>query len=699
MVWKQTLKLSLGLALLLSGCAERNGDAGCLGGANTCGSITIPTESQSSSVYSETSTFSCSATAYPTQVGVGEQVRVQIDTFGGTGNKSVPGYITSFADSTSILGQYNADKAGTIVTRTITVKDSAGKSAACEFAVEVLDGTSSDGFACKIEVAPDLINPGAAAQFTFTAINAPGAVTFANFQANANWKVPAANLVPQSSTVTKAQVQYDYVGTKIASIEASAAGRKVLCRKAFQVGTSNASTAVAALTGCNVETAPLGYGADGSAASLAGTLTRVRAIPKGGSAPFTLTHKGNSNSGSNVDKLYTAATVGPTAVPQLVMRFQRPGAPLIKVEIKDALGKTAQCQSYHISQPNDAYAVAADAADTGTLGAKVKVYKGLTPITLDEFQAFESTYRGNVRIATADFDGDGIADTLAATNAAGGGRLKVFKGSNTASYVSKPAPAAILETVAGFNEALVDFAIGAGDINRDGRADIVLASGCGTAAPRLRILDGSDSTKILANFPVPAFNGLATGIAGLALADIDNDGYADVIASSCSTGYVRVFSGKNIQDNFTANPTNNLVPTIVGTLAAYPGYAGPISVAAGDVNNDGNADLLLGGGDRSLYAAYAPQPKVYYGANYSQTLQINALPNHNGLLQVGAADLNGDGYSEILFAGGTPGATKEASLEIHDGNGAVNYGPGLYKKSFNPFAGFLGSLFLGAGGI
>ncbi len=701
MVWNKAFYISSAALLTFAlGCAQAaGGPRGCLGGTQGCLASELQ-ESETGSLNSGTQTFSCTATPYPSQVAVGEDVRLQVDTFAGIGTKSIPGYIANFGTSTSIYGHYNADKAGTIVRKTVEVRDSKNNKAYCEFAVEVLDATSYDGFTCRIDIAQitesqKSLPAGSLADFKFTAINAPGDVTFKLFQPNSNWSVSDQQLVKTSAIEATTQVQYDFNGTKIAKVEAVSNGRTVLCRKTFNVGNTG-STSGGTLLGCNVETAPLGYGSDGSLASLTGSVTRVRAIPQGGTAPFTLTYKGSDTTGFMAPKILGATSVGPSALPQLNMRVQKAGAPLVKVELKDSTGKAVNCQTYHISTPADLVAIAADQeVASGITGPAIKVYRGWDAALTEQFPAFEGSFQNGVRVATADFDGDGVQDIAAAAGPTGGSRIRVYKGSRTAWTNTKPSPNLLLEAVSGLSDT-DDFTIAAGDVNRDGKADIIVGSGCPSVAPRIRILSGADPSIVLANFELPSVNGVRAGVAGLAAADFDNDGYTDIAVSPCSQGILRAFSGKAVADNFAALPTNNTIPTMIANFTAHSGYLGPIGVAAADVNGDGSMDLIAGSGDYAdtRYWDHAPPVKIF-SCTGALIRSIAPLENHRGLFQVGAADLNGDGYAEVIVAGGTLDLKPE--VEFHGGF-KQPFDLKFPTKKFEPFSDFYGTLFLGAGG-
>jgi hypothetical protein len=92
------------------------------------------------------------------------------------------------------------------------------------------------------------------------------------------------------------------------------------------------------------------------------------------------------------------------------------------------------------------------------------------------------------------------------------------------------------------------------------------------------------------------------------------------------------------------------------SFLAFPGYDGPIAVAAGDVNADGHADVIV-----AASGSPGGHVKVFDGATGALIMSFFAFPGYSGSLDVAAGDLTGDGRADVVVAAtaaGTNGHVK-----------------------------------------
>ncbi len=248
-----------------------------------------------------------------------------------------------------------------------------------------------------------------------------------------------------------------------------------------------------------------------------------------------------------------------------------------------------------------------------TGGPHIKVFSGATGNTLHDFTAFPSTFTGGVYVAAGDLNNDGIDDIVVGAGTGGGPQVRVFSGSTGAMLVD------FFAFDIGFQGGV---RVAAGDVNGDGRADIITGAGPG-GGPHVKVFSGTTGNELRNFF---AFQGFSGGVF-VAAGDINGDGSADIITGADAGGgpHVKVFSG--------ADPS-----TIFHDFFAYEGsFTGGVRVAAGDLNGDGSADIITGPGNGA-----APHVRVFSGATGSELSSFFAF----------STATNGPDFTGGIFVGG-----------------------------------------------
>ncbi len=295
---------------------------------------------------------------------------------------------------------------------------------------------------------------------------------------------------------------------------------------------------------------------------------------------------------------------------------------------------------------------------------------------------------GTIVAGLEDVNGDGGGDLLVSApyydNGAlvDAGRVYVYACIN---QELSPEPRRILDS----DQANAWFGLGAGsagDVNGDGFSDVIVgAPGYANTLyreGRVYVFHGSLSgLPATANWvqeqEVPnAWFGFAVGRAG----DVNGDGYSDVIvgapmaaAPMARAGRAYVYLGS--ATGLAAGP----VWTVDGPY--YDVRFGESVAAAGDVNGDGYADILVGAphaqGDLEdeglayLYLGSAMGPSL----TPAWTGQGDQAGSQYGGCVGSAGDVNGDGFADLIVTAKTHdnGQADEGRAYLHYGNG----GPGV----------------------
>jgi hypothetical protein len=198
------------------------------------------------------------------------------------------------------------------------------------------------------------------------------------------------------------------------------------------------------------------------------------------------------------------------------------------------------------------------------------------------FYAYAPTFAGGVRVAAGDVDGDGRAELITGAGPGGGPHVRVFK--------IEPGPPPSLTELAGFYAFAPAFVggvfVAAGDVDGDGRAEIIVGADAG-GGPHVRVfkLGLGPPVTLTELYGFYAFDPLFGGGVRVAAADLDGDGKADIIVGAGPGGLpeVRAWSGASFG--------------LLADFLAYPGgYTGGVFVGGGQVDGAGPAEIVTGPG-------------------------------------------------------------------------------------------------------
>jgi len=247
--------------------------------------------------------------------------------------------------------------------------------------------------------------------------------------------------------------------------------------------------------------------------------------------------------------------------------------------------------------------------------------------TQTSFYAYDPAFMGGVRVALGDVNGDGIPDIITAAGPGGGPHVEVFSGKDLS----------MLASFLAYNPAFTGGVyVAAGDLNGDGRADIITGAGAG-GGPHVEVFSGADLSMLASFF---AYGAGFTGGVRVAAGDIDRDGHADIITGAGPGGgpHVEVFSGADL--------------SMLASYFAYDAaFTGGVFVASGDFDGDGHADIVTGAGPGG-----GPHVEVFSGADLSMLASFFAYaPAFTGGVAVGAVDVDGDGRTELITGAGPGG--------------------------------------------
>lgn len=256
------------------------------------------------------------------------------------------------------------------------------------------------------------------------------------------------------------------------------------------------------------------------------------------------------------------------------------------------------------------------------------------------FFPFGDRSEAGARVAAADVSGDGRAEILAVP--VGGGRVSLYAASGGASFRSfepfGPTP----------SSAVV---VAAGDVLGDSRAELVAAA-ASPAGTQVRVVDLQSGTT-LATYA--AFSAPSTS-PEIALGDVDGDRNRDIVVMA------------QVGDGTRVRSLDRTGASLGSFYVLDAGIVPGASLAAGDLDGDDMAEIVLGGGPTT-----SPWPPVANGPDQRVAVytvdgaSVGSFAAYPGLFQggvrVASGDVDGDRDRdpEIVTAPG-PGLEPEVGV-------------------------------------
>lgn len=329
----------------------------------------------------------------------------------------------------------------------------------------------------------------------------------------------------------------------------------------------------------------------------------------------------------------------------------------------------------------------------GFTANRVSVMRNLsTPGTFNFASKFDLVFQGATRcISTGDFDGDGKIDIAVVDNGING--IRIYRNTSVPGTLSFATPIDV--------SASGSYQLATGDINGDGKMDLVYGSGSNIGALRNTSTTGSISFAAAQIFNNTYY------LTGVAIADVDGDGRPDV-GTSCpgdnlvtglrntttpgsatfsfapavsfptnSSYPYRLFLGDFDKDNkidFVTNNFNGATTSVFrntsvpGTISFAPtvNLSSPTSnyrLGVGDADGDGNVDLVTKSSGENLFSVYKNTSSGQGNISFAPRVDYPGQAEVSGIL---IGDLDGDYVPDIATSG-----ISYNTLRVHRNNSTV----------------------------
>jgi hypothetical protein len=258
-----------------------------------------------------------------------------------------------------------------------------------------------------------------------------------------------------------------------------------------------------------------------------------------------------------------------------------------------------------------------------------------------QFPVFEPRFRGGLRVAVGDVDGDDAPDIVVGSGPGRPAEIRVFKtdGNELLDYRTLPFGAKYLGGIE----------VAAGDVDGDKDADLVVVANRGPGNTAVFRVTPTAADPV-ANQPLrtyAAFGRKVTAGGTVAVADLNGDNRVEIIHGS-GPGTAPLV---NVYD-VSASP--RLVDSFV-PLASLRRFVGGVAVATAWFNGDSTPDIIVSGGRGagSVIEVYDGTVNARVANARLDTARLAAfadLSTRNAAAFAVAVDTDGDGVADRLYA-------------------------------------------------
>jgi len=253
-----------------------------------------------------------------------------------------------------------------------------------------------------------------------------------------------------------------------------------------------------------------------------------------------------------------------------------------------------------------------------------------------QFFTYATNFRKGVNSCLGDIDGDGILEVITGTGPNSAPHVRIFdkKGGLRFQFYAYP------------SDYRVGISVAAADVNGDGLDEIIVAPQEGGGS-HIRVISYNREQKKFEIykrfFAYPANFRMGLNVIG---ADLNNNGLAEIIVAPRTVGgpHIRIYEYSPVSRDFRMK----------NQFFAYAfGFRGGVSLATGDIDNDGIKEIITGAGPTG-----GPHVRIFDHQGRYKNDFFAASSRFRGGVDVTTMDYDLDGADEIItgaWSEGVPG--------------------------------------------
>lgn len=308
----------------------------------------------------------------------------------------------------------------------------------------------------------------------------------------------------------------------------------------------------------------------------------------------------------------------------------------------------------------------------------IRVFDMATGDEVYNFLAYEPRFRDSIRVALADIDGDGVDDIIT-TTAHGTGRLRAFNGLNGEQFTTGVFGNNAKHEIAVFDgRREIGAFVAAGNLDGIFGPEIIVGSALGGGRVKVFTIGGGEQTPsesgsqavgptftLLKSFT--PFGAKFRGGVRVATGDLDGFTSPNAVPENIGFGFEDdLIVGQGYRGG-TVIAYKGYSDTVLQTIQiGGPKYRGGVAVAAGDVDGDGRADIVVGRntGRPSIVEIFSGRTGEQIGNSINPFDTDPNKPRNAFGVRVATADVNYDGIADIITS---VGILNKSLVRIYDG--------------------------------